>query len=237
MVVLYTTGYADEHFPFLAQVSKESVNIRAGANTNFEKIDKLSRGTQVVVLGKSFDWYKIQLPKTSKAFVRADYLKIRQNSIAEITGDKVNIRAAANSNSTSLGLIKQGDLVKIKVQSNGWWQIEPPEQAVGWVRQDFLSAQSSTGFNSFIKGHRLLQEPPSILATIEIKGQLMPVVDSKTSVHYKLMIGDQIAYYVQSVPNIDRFKGAVVLIKGFVVPDNHQYIYPVLQVINISLVL
>ena len=30
-----TPGYADEHFPFLAEVSKESVNVRAGPNTNF----------------------------------------------------------------------------------------------------------------------------------------------------------------------------------------------------------
>ena len=47
-------GFADEHFPFLAEVSKESVNVRAGPNTNFEKIDKLNKGAKVVVLGRSY---------------------------------------------------------------------------------------------------------------------------------------------------------------------------------------
>ena len=39
--ILIAPGFADEHFPFLAEVSKESVNVRAGPNTNFEKIDKI----------------------------------------------------------------------------------------------------------------------------------------------------------------------------------------------------
>ncbi|MEI7999118.1 MAG: SH3 domain-containing protein, partial [Candidatus Omnitrophota bacterium] len=130
IIALQAIGYADEHFPFLAQVAKESVNIRSGANTNFEKLDKLNRGSEVVVLGKSFDWYKVQLPRTSKAYIRADYLKIRQDSIADLTGDKVNIRALPNSNSTSLGVIKKGEFLKTIVLTNGWWQVEPPTEAV-----------------------------------------------------------------------------------------------------------
>jgi len=56
-----TPGFADEHFPFLAEVSKESVNVRSGPNTNFEKVDKLSRGAQVVVLGKTYDGIRCSL--------------------------------------------------------------------------------------------------------------------------------------------------------------------------------
>jgi N-acetylmuramoyl-L-alanine amidase len=138
IIGLCAIGYAGEHFPFPAQITKESVNIRAGANANFEKVDKVSKGIEIVILGKSFDWYKVQLPKTAKAYIRADYLKLNQNSMAELIGDKVNIRAAANSESTSLGVIQKGDLVKVITQTNGWWQIEPPVQATGWIQQDFL---------------------------------------------------------------------------------------------------
>lgn len=150
--VLQAQGYADEHFPFLAQVDKESVNVRAGANTNFEIIDKLKKGDKIVVLGKNFQWYKVQLPPTAKAYIRADYLKLSKDSMAELTGDKVNIRARANSNSSSLGQLKKGDIVKViqqipanpakgetKDEVNGWWCIEPPVQAVGWIREDFLT--------------------------------------------------------------------------------------------------
>src|SRR5580704_17173735 len=70
-----TPGFADEHFPFLAEVIKESVNVRAGPNTNFEKVDRLNRGTQVVVLGRSYEWFKVQPLPTTKAFIRSDYLR------------------------------------------------------------------------------------------------------------------------------------------------------------------
>ncbi len=151
---LCALGYADEHFPFLAQVSKQSVNIRAGANTNFEKLDKLSLGAQILVLGKTYSWYKVQLPKTAQAYIRSDYLKVAEDLSAQLIGDTVNIRAAANSDATSLGIVKKGELVKVIKQTNGWCQIEPPSQAVGWIREDFLT---------------LIKEPPKIQETSKSK--------------------------------------------------------------------
>ncbi|MBI3601624.1 MAG: SH3 domain-containing protein [Candidatus Omnitrophica bacterium] len=176
MFGLCALGYADEHFPFLAQVSKASVNIRAGANMNFEKLDKINRGAEIVVWGRSFDWYKIQLPITAQAYIRADYLQIRQHLMAEITGDKVHIRARANSDSASLGQLKKGDLVKVIAQTNGWYQIEPPAEAVGWIYKDFLSVKSLTVEPSFIRGPLRLpaqpkSEPPSMPGSLEVKGR------------------------------------------------------------------
>src|SRR5208283_3713614 len=108
------SGFADEHFPFLAQVIKESVNVRAGPNTNFEKIDKLNKGSRVVVLGRSYEWYKIQPLPTTKAYIRSDYLRVNAGSnVAEVIGDRVNVRASANSNAASLGELRKGILVKI----------------------------------------------------------------------------------------------------------------------------
>ncbi|MBF0489775.1 MAG: SH3 domain-containing protein [Candidatus Omnitrophica bacterium] len=239
IIGLAALGYADEHFPFQAQVSKESVNIRAGANTNFEKLDKLNRGAELIVLGKSFDWYKVQLPITAKAYIRADYLKINQNLVGELIGDKVNVRAAPNSESTSLGMIKKGTLLRLIAQINGWWQIEPPASAMGWVRQDFLSVKSSTVDSSIIRKSLHLEETNNkSLATIEIKGRLKQIVEPKADMRYELNVDGKIVYYVQSVPSLDRFKGATVLIKGFVKSDSsHPYNYPILRVISISLLL
>src|SRR5476649_607257 len=88
MFVFIAPGFADEHFPFLAEVSKESVNVRAGPNTNFEKIDKLTKGTQVVVLGRSYEWLKVQPLASTNVFIRCDYLKIDAGQeVAVVIGD------------------------------------------------------------------------------------------------------------------------------------------------------
>ncbi len=141
----FAQGYADEYFPFLGEASKESVHIRAGANINFESLGKLSKGGQVVVTGRHYEWYKVQLPVTASAYIRADYVKDMGNATGTIITDKVNVRARANSESSPLGQMNKGDLVKLVEQApplagqvNGWWKIEPPASAEGWVHADLI---------------------------------------------------------------------------------------------------
>lgn len=241
MSLLCTKGYADEHFPFLAQVVKKSVNIRAGANTNFERLDQLNQGDEVIVLSKTFDWYRVQLSPTAKAFIRADYLKITQNSTAVLIGDKVHIRAAADSNATSLGMITQGTIVKVIAQINGWWQIEPPAQAVGWIRSDFLSFKSQDIKSSLTKDSKKAQVQAQVkaqesIATVEVKGKLallkVPLVD----VRYELIIDGKTGYYLRSKVDLSRFNGAVVLVKGIVKSDTN-FEHPLLEIKHISLLL
>lgn len=143
IITLTVQGYADEHFPFLAQVSQDSVNVRAGPNTNFEKIDKLSKQAQVVVLGRSYEWYKIQPLSTTNAYIRSDYLKIKEGGlVAQVVGDKVNVRSFPNSDSASLGQVKKGTLVKVLGQVKGWCRIAPVAGLVAWIHQDFLKRTS-----------------------------------------------------------------------------------------------
>lgn len=138
MLVLAGIGRTDEHFPFTGEIARGPVNVRAGANINFEAVDKLSQGAQVTVLGKSYDWYKIQLRPVAPAFIRADYVKVKDKTTGEVTADKVNVRARADSESSTLGQVDKGDTVKLVEQINGWWKVVPPEKTAGWVHQDFL---------------------------------------------------------------------------------------------------
>ncbi len=113
-------------FPFLAEVSKESVNVRAGPNTNFAKVDKLNKGVDVVVLGRSYEWFKVQPLPTTKSFIRADYLQIKEGGdIAVVLGDNVNVRCEASSDAASLGEIKKGTLVKVLENTKGWCRLAP----------------------------------------------------------------------------------------------------------------
>ena len=145
MLVLSTAGYADEHFPFLGEASKESVHIRAGANINFESLGKLKKGGQALVTGRHYEWYKVRLPAAASAYVRADYVKDMGNATGTIITDKVNVRARADSESSPLGQMNKGDLVKLVERAppqagevNGWWKIEPPASAEGWVHTDLI---------------------------------------------------------------------------------------------------
>jgi len=239
-------GYADEHFPFLAEVSKESVNVRAGPNTNFEKVDKLSKGAQVVVIGRSFEWYKIQPLASTKEYIRSDYLKIKNGNIGVVLGDNVNIRASANSNAASLGEVKQGALVKVEGQENGWSRLETVAGTGAWVHQDFLKEKSGDVPSSLLAptvewpANADREESIKIItSSISLQGTLEPLAQSpRADVHYEIVIDQKSVYYLQDIPQIANFANSVVEVEGDVVPDwQKKSMYPLVHIKKIALVL
>ena len=254
LIALITQGYADEHFPFLGEVSKESVNVRAGANTNFEKIDKLSRGAEVVVLAKNYEWYKVQLTTTAKAYVRADYLKMADGGlIAELAGNKVNVRASANSEATSLGQLPKGTFVKVVEQGNDWYRIEPPAGTFGWIHQDFITIKSTQVTPDLFT--KPIEPPPAVIkkeeppAAVQVhaavvmtaKGLVEALPEPQaTDVHYQLVVNGKPVYYLQDMPQLSNFAKAVVDIEGEIVtksPQNTSDPIPLIHISKISLVL
>jgi len=244
-------GYADEHFPFLAEVSKESVNVRAGPNTNFEKIDKLNKGTQVVVVGRSYEWFKVQPLATTKSYIRSDYLKIN-GGIGLVLGDNVNIRSSANSDAASLGEVKKGALVKVLDQANGWCRLAPVAGTVAWIHQDFLKEVSADVPESMLiqtlEWPTTVEEPAKVVkeesikivtSSISLRGTLEPLAQSpRDDVHYEIIIDDKSVYYLQDIPQISFFANAVVDVEGNIIPNwQKQSMYPLVHINKISLVL
>jgi uncharacterized protein YgiM (DUF1202 family) len=242
-----TQGFADEHFPFLAEVSKESVNVRAGPNTNFEKIDKLNKGTQVVVLGRSYEWLKVQALPTTKAYIRSDYLKINQGEgLAVVLGDNVNIRSAANSTAASLGELKKGTIVKVLEQAEGWCRLQPVAGTAAWIHQDFLKEISSDVPASMLIP--VIQWPSrttnyiiekKVIERVSLQGTLQLLTQSKDAdVHYEIAIDNKSIYYLQDIPQISYFANMVVAVEGTVIPDpQKKFSHPLLHVNKITLVI
>ena len=235
-------GFADEHFPFLAQVIKESVNVRAGPNTNFEKIDKLNKGSKVVVLGRSYEWYKIQPLPTTKAYIRSDYLNILKGGIAIVLGDNVNIRCSANSEAASLGEVKKGTQVKVleevretggnqKTGNLGWCRLEPVAGTAAWIHQDFLEEISAD-----VPAALLIQEIKGPLASpvkavplgshspwVSMRGTVEALVQSPDEgVHYEIVLDNKSIFYLQDMPQLSFFCNTVVDVEGAIVPDPHS---------------
>lgn len=158
LLVSPSTSHAQqEFFPFVGQLNEDSINIRAGQSTNFEKLGKLKLDEQVVVVDKSYSWYKIRLPKHAKSFISQDFINIVATNVGEITGKRVNIRGGAGLNFTVLGQLEKGTRVSIvKLLDDGWVQIQPMDDSYGWVADKFLKFVSSD-VSQFIP-----PEPPAV---------------------------------------------------------------------------
>ena len=70
-------------------VDTEELNIRAGAGTKYEVVDKISQGQKVTVLSDQGKWSEIELENGQKGFVSTKFLSDTQNSSSQ-SSDKNN---------------------------------------------------------------------------------------------------------------------------------------------------
>jgi SH3-like domain-containing protein len=244
-------GFADEHFPFLAEVSRESVNVRAGPNTNFEKVDKLNQGTQVVVLGKTYEWYKVQPLPTTRSYIRSDYLNmIKGGAFALVQGDNVNVRSSATSDAASMGEVKRGTLVKVLGQANGWTSLAPVAGTAVWIHQDFLKETSGDVPSSLLipviqrpvsdaSDDSSTVAPSAVSPWVSMRGKVEALVQSPAAdVHYEIVMDDRSVFLLKDIPHLPDFCNALVEVEGALVPDpQKKLMYPLLQINKIVLVL
>jgi SH3-like domain-containing protein len=238
--VCIAPGFADEHFPFLAEVSKESVNVRAGPNTNFEKIDKLNKGTQVVVLGRSYEWYKIRPLPTTKEYIRSDYLNVQKGGAwGLVQGDNVNVRSSASADAASLGEVKKGTMVRVLGQINGWSSLAPVAGAVAWVHQDFLKEISAEVPAASADFEDSSKASPQVSPWVSMRGTVEALVEPiDGNVHYEIVMDNKSVFYLQDMPQISYFCNSVVDVEGAIIPDpQKKLMYPLLHINKIALVL
>jgi len=86
-----------ELFPFVAEVTSKTVNIRAGQSKNFETLDKLKKGDLVIVLEHEFSWYKVKLHKTAKSYISNQFIQEVGEDKGIVIGNRVNIRGGASA--------------------------------------------------------------------------------------------------------------------------------------------
>ena len=227
LFVLFRNLYAEEKFPFTGEITSENVNIRAGQNINFERLLRLHKGQEVVVVGKSYDWYEIRLPEEVSCYIHSKFLTSQSHNIAEVIGNRVNVRAGVTEKSSVLGQLNKGAKVKVKNQTGEWYQVVPVEGIHGWVKAKFVTFKSND-----IPSAVVVDEPPAIIPQVEpvvqeiVKPEPEPfsvvgkvedlgrIVHSKY-IRHKLVIDNKTAYYLEDHNNVlDQYIDYRVKIEG-----------------------
>ncbi len=257
---------AQESFPFLAKAINERVNVRAGQSQNFEKLCQLDKDEEVVVVGKDFSWYKVQLPPGTHVYVSDKYVRLVDSMEGEIVGDRVNVRSSAKVESTILGQIEKGARIRIVEKLQGWYKIVPPAQVFGWVADGLLTfksrditayhpkehAELSVAKTSSEASEAVPAQKPSAEAVsplpatanpknVSVTGVLrvLPLRQDNAEVSYELLIRNKPAYFLQGPrAMLDDFARYTVTIDGMLNADlEKQFPRPVLKVARVQLLL
>lgn len=137
-----------------------ALRMRSEASTESGIVTMLEKDVAVAVLDDSVEgWYEVAY-NGSTGYVSADFLAIDEDNVFEsygrVTGDGVNIRAAATTESDKVTAADADTVVTVTGFKDGWFAVTCQSGREGYIRSDFLtltnsaSASSSGGGNGSI---------------------------------------------------------------------------------------
>ena len=220
-----------------------------------EKINRLKKGDPVLVLGKEFSWYKVQLPADSLCFIHSKYVQLQNGRTGIVTADKVNLRAAPHFNASVLAQAAKGTVLTIFGKKEDWYQAQPPESSCGWIAADLVAFKSSdiSLMPKPAKAPAIAQNAiaaggtPAASAAVAVSGQKATATltvsgtldKSSDGSRFKLMAANDARYFLDAPPDLlKEFLNQQVRVEGQKT-SNPQFpsMYPVLVVNKIELVL
>jgi len=138
LVTGFTLGFSVSAFAALqGSVNESGINVREAASTDSAKVDMLEEGSQVEILGKEDEWFKVAYDNEYGVYISAEYVTV-QNAVGEITSDNVNIRKNPSTSSTIVAAARTGDTVTVVAKDDEWLKIVRTNGDVAYVSADYV---------------------------------------------------------------------------------------------------
>lgn len=118
------------------RTTASTLNLRAGAGTDYAVIGKLKRGTGVTILDKVGNWRRVKTFKGQIGWVSANYLT--KQATAKVTASALNVRKGPGTNTTILGSFKKGTKVTVQYTSGNWAYVST-KKLTGYVSLNYLA--------------------------------------------------------------------------------------------------
>lgn len=151
---------------FTGKVSKNKVRMRLQSNLESPVIKELAKDDLVVVVGESDDFYAVQPPQDTKAYIFRTFVL---DNVVE--GNRVNIRLEPNTEAPVIGQLNQGDRVQgiISPLNSKWLEINTPANTRFYIAKEFVEKVGDPSMVATVARRR--EEVNRLLNTAYLKGQ------------------------------------------------------------------
>ncbi len=117
------------------RTTASTLNLRAGAGTNYKVTGKLPKGTGCYILASSGNWRKIKTFKGKIGWVSATYL--RKEATAKVKASSLNVRKGPGTGTAILGSFKKNTKVTV-LYTSGNWAYVTAKGLTGYVSLNYL---------------------------------------------------------------------------------------------------
>ena len=128
------------------EVNCSVLNVRQAASTTANILDRISRGTRVMVLETSQGWHRISYNGVKTGWVSSSFISIKQEIAGQgiITGNLVNIRYGPGTSYGISTTMRKGGKAGVFGRYGDWYKVKTPDNKVGWVIKSYFSITSTT---------------------------------------------------------------------------------------------
>lgn len=142
------------------EITGNTVNVRSGPGTIYDKVASVEKGTKVTVLSTKTDWYQIKLASGVTGWIAtwlAEPIQAGQTSTeikpvnvkqALVTASSLNVRSGPDINATKLTTVPYGTRLNVIAQSGDWYQVTLGNGQKGWVAS-WLVQLSNTAISAW----------------------------------------------------------------------------------------
>ncbi len=145
LLILFFFSLTLPVFPFDKQIGKvtENVPVRVDSTILATEIGQVKKDTPIEIIGKSYNWYKIKLPKYFPGYVYASYIEVSKDKRrGKSIVNNLNIRNKPILNSEVIGELNQGQEVFIENQDNKWLKIKAYPYSTGWIHNRYVETDT-----------------------------------------------------------------------------------------------
>lgn len=136
---------------FTGKVTKNRVRLRLQPNLDGPILRELKSGDLLVIVGETDDFYAVQPPADTKAYVFRTYVL---DNVVE--ANRVNVRLQPDVDAPVIAQLTTGDRIQGSVSSanNKWLEITPPASARFYVAKDYVENIGDPALMSTIERRR-----------------------------------------------------------------------------------
>ena len=115
-------------------VNRNTVNIRADATVQSQRLSVLQRGVEMEELGRKDEWIRVRMPDGREGWIHSAL--VQEQLI--VAGRGVRIRAAGSTSAPPVTMVSRGDeLSKLRQQGN-WYEVQLADGKKGWISKNYV---------------------------------------------------------------------------------------------------
>ena len=120
----------------MVSVDRETVNMRAAANTNATILFELGKGYPLEVTSRKGNWLQVRDFENDKGWIYRPLVGKTAHLVVKV--DVANVRSAPNTSSRILGKVEYGELLRTLDRRSQWVRVQRENGARGWVSRGLL---------------------------------------------------------------------------------------------------